>query len=127
MGIYAILNSLGHSYSRLDVNEKLKQAGIPADIIQKGEAAIQAYADENHITLPSSDEIQRTEAKPEEKTVGLKKGGGEKAEFEAKLEALGVPKATIEQGKEAVQKYASAHNIQLPPPPQTGAKLDLVA
>lgn len=124
MNIYAISNSQGQAYSTLDVNKKLEDAGIPDEVIQKGDDAVQAYAYEHHITLPTSDEQQKTE---QPKTVGLKKGGDHKAEMEAKLEALGIPKETIAQGKEAVQQYAAANNIELPAPPARGAHLNLVA
>jgi len=124
MNIYAISNSQGQSYGTLDVNKKLKDAGIPDETIQKGETAIQAYAYEHHIDLPTSDQQEKTK---QPQTVGLAKGGDHKAEMDSQLEALGVPTETIAQGKEAVQQYASANNIQLPQPPQRGANLNLVA
>jgi hypothetical protein len=53
-----------------------------------------------------------------------------KANIEAKLRALGIPSATIQQGPQAVGDYAKEHNIQLPPPPQppvAGSRLNLSA
>jgi len=63
MNIYSISNSMGQSYDKYDVNKKLTDAGIPADVIAKGETAIQNYAVEHGITLPESD---KKEAKPEQ-------------------------------------------------------------
>jgi len=62
MNIYSISNSMGQSYDKYDVNKKLTDAGIPADVIAKGETAIQNYAVEHGITLPESD---KQDAKPE--------------------------------------------------------------
>jgi len=58
MNIYAITNSQGQNYSQFDVNKKLTDAGIPANIIAQGETAIQNYALEHGITLPTGDKQQ---------------------------------------------------------------------
>ncbi len=48
--------------------------------------------------------------------------------FNKQLEQLGIPKEVIDQGQQAIEKYAKENNIQLPnPPDQTrGSKLNLL-
>ncbi len=122
MNIYAITNAEGCTMSEYDINKELEEAGIPDDVINQGSSAIEAYASENKITLPTSEEM-----KQEAPTKELKGSAGSiKGDFEAKLVALGVPQEVVAQGKDAVQAYATKNNIQLPQPP-SGAKLNLAA
>lgn len=121
--IYAITNADGDYLDKYDVNKELEDAGVPADVIAKGEAAIESYASEHHIDL---DALQPEVKKPEHKEVS----GGDKhnkKDFETKLEELGIPKDVIEEGKEAVKAYAQKHNIQLPAHSKHGSKLNFVS
>jgi len=120
MNVYAISNSQGDVYGKYEINNRLEKLGIPTDVIAKGEAAIEEYASENQITLPSSD--PKEVKAPQPKIAGS--AGKNKEEFEAKLLALGIPQATVEQGKDAVVQYAAQNNIQLPAPPTKGSQLN---
>jgi len=123
MNIYAISNSQGHSYSMLDINKKLKDLGIPSDVVAKGQSAIQEYAFKNKIVLPASDK-QEIQAEPAEVNGSE---GKNKEEFEATLEALGIPKDTVEQGKDLVIKYAAQNNINIPDFGKNGTQFNSVA
>jgi len=63
MNVYSITNSQGQGYDRYDVNKKLTDAGIPADVVAQGETAIENYATEHGITLPTDD---KQDVKPEQ-------------------------------------------------------------
>lgn len=114
MSIYAITNAEGQTLDKWDINKKLEDLGIPEDIIQQGEKAIDDYAEDNGIDL------SQLQVKLEDKTSKPSLSGANdknKEEFEAQLEALGIPKETIEKGKEAVEAYAEQNGIILPQPP----------
>lgn len=118
ISIYAITNAEGQSLDKWDINKKLEDLGIPEEVINQGETAIDNYALENGIDLS---QLQVQLEKKEIKGADSKN----KAEFEAKLEALGIPKEVIEKGKDAVMAYASENNIKLPPPPKVGSQFNL--
>lgn len=121
--IYAITNASGEYLDRYDVNKELEDAGIPEDVIAKGEAEIEKYAFENQIDL---DALQPDVKQPEQKELsGADKH--HKKNFEAELEALGIPKETIEEGRAAVKAYAEKNNIQLPEHAKHGSKLNFVS
>lgn len=119
--VYAITNANGEFLDKYEINQELEDAGIPADVIAKGDVEIQKYASEHHIDL---DALQPEVKHPEQKEVT----GGDKhnkKDFEAKLEALGIPQDVIEQGREAVKAYAEKNNIQLPDHPKHGSRLNI--
>lgn len=89
-------------------------------MIAKGPDEVKKYADENSIDLSSIQPPENDKQDPKELNGSDSKI---KEEFEAKLEELGIPQETIEQGKEAVEAYAAQNNITLPAPP-SGAKLN---
>lgn len=120
--ISAITNSDGQQLDKYDINKKLEDLGIPDEIIDKGPDEVEKYAEENGIDL-SSLQPPQDEQKSHKDVHGA--NGKIKQEFEAKLEELGIPKETIEQGKEAVEEYAAQNNITLPSPPRSGSKLNL--
>jgi len=131
------INSIGGQNSsqklmppKEDIMAKLSALGIPSDIIQQGPDSVKKYADENGITLPAPpqkpDNIfannQETNAQTE---VNDKQPP---AELKQKLIALGIPEATIAQGREAVMQYAQQNNITLPAPPEgNGNRLSISA
>lgn len=115
------VTSTGEKMNRYEIEEKLANLGIPDDIIDQGPDAVKQYADENNINLSSIQPPEKHDSKPSPEIKGA--GDSVKKDFEAKLEALGIPKKTIEKGKEAVETYAKQNNIKLPKPP-SGAKLN---
>lgn len=120
-------NSSHKLVSKSDIEAKLKALGVPAEVIAQGPDAVKKYASEHNIDLSSIQPPKRE--KNEENSDSSVKGskGNKKQEFEAKLEALGIPADTIKQGKEAVEKYAKENNITLPTPPRHGSKIDYKA
>lgn len=121
MSIYAITNAEGQTLDKWDINKKLEDMGIPDDVIEQGETAIENYAQDNNIDL------SQLQVKLEKQTSQPPLSGAadkNKAEFEAKLEALGIPKEIIDQGKEAVEAFAAQNGIKLPPPP-SGSQLNV--
>lgn len=115
------VTSTGLKMDRYEIEEKLAGLGIPEDIIEQGPDAVKKYADENNIDISKIQPPEKQESKPSPKVKGA--GDSVKKDFETKLEALGIPKETIEKGKEAVAAYAKEHNIKLPEPP-SGSKLN---
>lgn len=114
------VTSTGEKMDGFDIEKKLTDLGIPEDIIGQGPDAVKQYADENNIDLSKIQPPEKHESNDSKV-----KGSGDsiKQEFEAKLEELGIPKETIEKGKEAVEAYAKENNITLPAPP-SGTKLN---
>ena len=74
MNVYSITNSQGQSYGMYDVNKKLTDAGIPADVIAQGETAIANYALDHSITLPTDD---KQEPKTEQLAMNNTKAAGQ--------------------------------------------------
>src|SRR5574344_859994 len=109
MNVYAITNAQGETYSTYDVNKKLEDAGIPDEVIERGEDAIETYAQENGITLPTS---EKQEEKPQPKLNGS--GDSAKTDYMWQLKAAGIPESIISQGNSSVQQYAQEHNIVIP-------------
>lgn len=64
MNIYGITDAAGESFSRWDINDKLREIGISDEAIEAGTSeAIEAYAESNNIdlnTLLASFQAQRT-------------------------------------------------------------------
>src|SRR5574344_33534 len=98
MNVYAITNAQGENYSTYEVNQKLEELGIPSDVIEQGEDAIEEYAQEKSITLPKSDERTQpqTQTKAQPKEV---KGSNDTAknDYEWQLKAAGIPQSVIVQ------------------------------
>lgn len=123
MNIYALTDAQGNSLSIVDINDMLKDLGISEDAIKKGEAAIEQEAQQDGIKDIEQSLKDMVAAK--DATI---KGSGDNAkeDFEFKLEAFGVPKEVVMQGKEAVESYAAQHNITLPKAP-SGTELNLLS
>lgn len=123
MNIYGITDAQGQVLSILDINEMLKDLGISEDAINKGTDAIEQEAQADGIKDLEKSLKDMVAAK--DPTV---KGSGDKikGDFEKELEALGVPKEVVQQGKEAVEAYAAQNNIKLPKPP-SGIELNLMS
>lgn len=110
--------------SKTEIETRLKALGIPADVFAQGPDAVKKYAAEHNIDLSSLEPPKKDDNE------GLQTKGfdnNKKQEFEAKLEALGIPKETVAKGKEAVETYARENNISLPKPPKQGSKIDYKA
>lgn len=120
MNIYSITNAEGQTLNIYDVNKKLEDLGIPDDIIEQGEAAIEDYASDNNIDLS----VLQVEVKKSDKNGLSGSDKYAKEDFNAKLEASGIPFDVIEQGKDAVIAYADKNNITLPEPPKKGVTLN---
>ncbi len=116
---------------------KLEQLGIPKEVIEQGDDAIRKYAQEHNIELapPNNSNSQdstgtqgatKTNASGTSNTTAAQNNGettntshGDISippEEAAKLEQLGIPREVIEQGDDAIRKYAQEHNIELTPP-----------
>ena len=121
MSIYSITNEAGQSLDKYDVDDKLKELGIPEDIIAKGESAINDYAFEQNIDLTS---LQPDLTDKDASSTINGTGDKIKSDFEVQLKVLGIPTDIIEQGKEAVKMYAASKGIILPNPP-SGAALNI--
>lgn len=117
MDIYAITNASGDTLDEYDVNQKLKDLGIPDDVIEKGETDIEDYAYYNNINL---DNLQ---TKQNNKEI---KGSNDKIkqDYQKELETLGIPTTVIQKGSEAVTAYADKKHISLPKQPTTGNSLN---
>ncbi|MFA7658097.1 MAG: hypothetical protein WCY19_01540 [Candidatus Gastranaerophilaceae bacterium] len=120
--IYAITNAEGQTLDKWDVNQKLKDLGIPEDIINQGEDAIEKYAQENAIDLTSL-QVKQTDETSQTQPIN---GASDKVkeDFEAQLTNLGIPTDVIKEGKEAVEAYAAQNGITLPQPP-SGTQLNV--
>lgn len=123
MNIYALTDAQGNTLSTFEINDMLKDLGISADAINKGEDAIEQEAKQDGIN--NLEKSLQDMVASKDTTV---KGAGDKVktDFEQELEALGVPKEVVAKGKEAVEAYAAQNNITLPKPP-SGAGLNLLS
>lgn len=108
-----------------DNSSKLTALGIPANIVAQGQSAIEKYAQEHGITLPSKQQTKQTQ-QPMFGQIN-QSGNQQKEDIETKLKALGIPSDIIAQGKTAVENYAAQNNITLPTPPAQGSKLNVMA
>jgi len=121
MEIYAITNASGEKLDEYDINKKLEDMGIPDDVIQEGESAIDDYAFQNNINLDSL-QPEKTDKKPKE----LKGSNNNvKQDYEKELQSLGVPDKIIAQGAEEIAAYADSNRISLPKAPTSGTALNL--
>jgi hypothetical protein len=120
ISIYSVTSADGQSISRYDVNSKLEDLGIPEETIAEGETAIKKYAEENDIDLTS---LQAKQTESTEQTGVSGSSDTAKADFDAQLEALGIPADTVAEGREAVMAYAASNGITLPAPP-SGTQLN---
>lgn len=98
--------------------QQLIAAGIPAEVVQQGPQAVEAYAQTNNIQLPPPPQgITAGQAtQPQQGTET-----DEREQFAQKLIAAGIPEGTVRQGPQAVEAYITINNIDrstLPQPPQ---------
>lgn len=105
----------------------LESAGIPSEIISQGQSAIEEYAKQNNITLPT---VQQPKSNQRAQTQeGNLFGKQNDAQTEApdmtdELISLGFPAEIIAQGQSAVDKYAEENGISLPTPPEKPNNID---
>ncbi len=111
--------------SNSEFKSKLRNLGVPDEVISQGSAAVQTYCQENNITIPEPPQKPNNQANAENKPLRGADDGEAPAELKQKLIALGVPAATISQGREAVMQYCQENNITIPEPPQKGFSLNM--
>ena len=121
MNISSLTNEFGQSLSRYDVEDKLKDLGIPDDVIAQGESAIEDYAFKNSIDLALLQPELNEKAAPPPLSGSNDKI---KTDYESQLKALGVPSSVVAKGKAAVEAYALNKGISLPRHPSSGTALN---
>ncbi len=120
-------SSSGISSSSSDKLPPELEGKIPSEIASKGKDAVIEYCKENNITIPEPPEKSSTSGSvfDQSKTSSSNKVSSADEdpsdEFKAELMSLGVPAATISQGREAVMAYCKQNNITLPEPPDNGS------
>lgn len=116
-----------------ELKKLLISKGISEDTINQGPDAVKAAADKLGLDLNSISDPNTNASSGVSlfangfKSQGLN-GTDHKKEFEQKLIAAGIPQNIVQAGKASVEDYVSQHpeiKAQLPPPPPTGANLDM--
>ncbi len=126
-GVSSNSNSQSYYTVQQNYNTMLESAGIPSEVISQGQSAIEEYAKQNNITLPT---VQQPKSNQRAQTQeGNLFGKQNDAESEApdmtdELISLGFPAEIIAQGQSAVDKYAEENGISLPTPPEKPNNVD---
>lgn len=126
-GVSSNSNSQSYYTVQQNYNTMLESAGIPSEIISQGQSAIEEYAKQNNITLPT---VQQPKSNQRAQTQeGNLFGKQNDAQTEApdmtdELISLGFPAEIIAQGQSAVDKYAEENGISLPTPPEKPNNID---
>jgi len=115
------------------IQSKLESLGIPSSVVSQGPSAVQQYAQQHNISLPTPPSGQNSSIfnGASAGQSGMPQPSAEmKEQMESKLESLGIPSSVISQGPEAVMQYAQQNNISLPTPPastsqSSGTSLDI--
>lgn len=126
-GVSSNSNSQSYYTVQQNYNTMLESAGIPSEVISQGQSAIEEYAKQNNITLPTVQQPKSNQrAQTQEGNLFGKQNdaGSEAPDMTDKLISLGFPAEIIAQGQSAVDKYAEENGISLPTPPEKPNNVD---
>ena len=126
-GVSSNSNSQSYYTVQQNYNTMLESAGIPSEVISQGQSAIEEYAKQNNITLPTVQQPKSNQrAQTQEGNLfGKQNGAGSEApDMTDELISLGFPAEIIAQGQSAVDKYAEENGISLPTPPEKPNNVD---
>ena len=126
-GVSSNSNSQSYYTVQQNYNTMLESAGIPSEVISQGQSAIEEYAKQNNITLPTVQQPKSNQrAQTQEGNLFGKQNdvGSEAPDITDELISLGFPAEIIAQGQSAVDKYAEENGISLPTPPEKPNNVD---
>ena len=126
-GVSSNSNSQSYYTVQQNYNTMLESAGIPSEVISQGQSAIEEYAKQNNITLPTGQQPKSNQrAQTQEGNLFGKQNdaGSEAPDMTDELISLGFPAEIIAQGQSAVDKYAEENGISLPTPPEKPNNVD---
>ena len=126
-GVSSNNNSQSYYTVQQNYNTMLESAGIPSEIISQGQSAIEEYAKQNNITLPTVQQPksnQKTQAQEGNLFGKQNDAQTEAPDMTDELLSLGFPAEIIAQGQSAVDKYAEENGISLPTPPEKPNNVD---
>lgn len=126
-GVSSNSNSQSYYTVQQNYNTMLESAGIPSEVISQGQSAIEEYAKQNNITLPTVQQPKSNQrAQTQEGNLFCKQNdaGSEAPDMTDELISLGFPAEIIAQGQSAVDKYAEENGISLPTPPEKPNNVD---
>lgn len=126
-GVSSNSNSQSYYTVQQNYNTMLESAGIPSEVISQEQSAIEEYAKQNNITLPTVQQPKSNQrAQTQEGNLFGKQNdaGSEAPDMTDELISLGFPAEIIAQGQSAVDKYAEENGISLPTPPEKPNNVD---
>lgn len=126
-GVSSNNNSQSYYTVQQNYNTMLESAGIPSEVISQGQSAIEEYAKQNNITLPTVQQPksnQKTQAQEGNLFGKQNDAQTEAPDMTDELISLGFPAEIIAQGQSAVDKYAEENGISLPTPPEKPNNVD---
>ena len=126
-GVSSNSNSQSYYTVQQNYNTMLESAGIPSEVISQGQSAIEEYAKQNNITLPTVQQPKSNQrAQTQEGNLFGKQNdaGSEAPDMTDEFISLGFPAEIIAQGQSAVDKYAEENGISLPTPPEKPNNVD---
>lgn len=126
-GVSSNSNSQSYYTVQQNYNTMLESAGIPSEVISQGQSAIEEYAKQNNITLPTVQQPKSNQrAQTQEGNLFGKQNdaGSEAPDMTDELISLGFSAEIIAQGQSAVDKYAEENGISLPTPPEKPNNVD---
>ena len=126
-GVSSNSNSQSYYTVQQNYNTMLESAGIPSEVISQGQSAIEEYAKQNNITLPTVQQPKSNQrAQTQEGNLFGKQNdaGYEAPDMTDEMISLGLPAEIIAQGQSAVDKYAEENGISLPTPPEKPNNVD---
>ena len=106
-GVSSNSNSQSSYTVQQNYNTMLESAGIPSEVISQGQSAIEEYAKQNNITLPTVQQPKSNQrAQTQEGNLFGKQNdaGSEAPDMTDELISLGFPAEIIGQGQSAIDK-----------------------